>query len=365
MKLQHQTYKLQDVQGRYLPPARIASVLAKWHGFFGTEVRGHSVQGRDIVGLRIGKGDCKILMWSQMHGNESTTTKALLDLIEFLTSSHEQANLILASCTIWVLPVLNPDGAHAYTRTNANDVDLNRDAVDLSQPESIVLRKMFEEVQPDFCFNLHDQRTIFNVGSVRKPATLSFLSPAADKKRSITPARAESMKLIAAMNQSLQQLIPGQVGRYDDSFNINCVGDTFQSLGTPTILFEAGHYEADYQRERTREYVWWALLHAIRLICENKVSDQPLSEYLEIPENSKMYYDILLRNAHLLNGKWDRGVSAGILFKEKLVGEAIQFVPYVADIADLGHKFGHIEIDCSTPEGQEWLNKNTDISGLF
>ena len=57
--------------------------------------------------------------------------------------------------------MLNPDGATLYTRANANAVDLNRDSQDLTQPARRVLRATFERFKPDYCFNLHDQRTIF------------------------------------------------------------------------------------------------------------------------------------------------------------------------------------------------------------
>ena len=55
------------------------------------------------------------------------------------------------------------------------------------------------------------------------------------------------MAIIAELNEMLQEFIPGQVGRYDDGFNINCVGDTLQQLNIPTILFEAGHFPNDYK----------------------------------------------------------------------------------------------------------------------
>jgi hypothetical protein len=44
---------------------------------------------------------------------------------------------------------------------------------------------------------------------------------------------------------SCRKYIPGQVSRFDDGFNINCIGDKFQSH-VPTILFEAGHFQDDY-----------------------------------------------------------------------------------------------------------------------
>jgi murein tripeptide amidase MpaA len=67
--------------------------------------------------------------------------------------------------------MLNPDGADMYTRLNANEVDLNRDSQNLTQPESKVLREIFDLFQPHYCFNLHDQRTILRPV---KPATVSF-----------------------------------------------------------------------------------------------------------------------------------------------------------------------------------------------
>ncbi len=47
--------------------------------------------------------------------------------------------------------MLNPDGAEKWTRTNANDVDLNRDSQNLTQPESQILRKCIEDFKPDLC----------------------------------------------------------------------------------------------------------------------------------------------------------------------------------------------------------------------
>ena len=82
-------------------------------------------------------------MWSQMHGNETTTTKALIDCFNLFESNNEFSNTILNSCTLYIIPILNPDGAEKYTRFNSNSVDLNRDAQNLSQAESKVLNKVF------------------------------------------------------------------------------------------------------------------------------------------------------------------------------------------------------------------------------
>jgi hypothetical protein len=268
-----------------------------------------------------------------------------LDLIEYFKEDDKAQHTILNSCTLKIIPILNPDGAEAYTRVNANKIDLNRDAQDLSQPESLVLRKTFETFKPDFCFNLHDQRTIFGVGKNPKPTTVSFLAPAHDEARGISKTRAISMKLIVAMNQVLQHFIPEQVGRYDDAFNTNCVGDTFQMLNVPTILFEAGHYQNDYQREKTRMYIFYALLASLDCIRKNEIDNYPQQGYFDIPENKKPFFDILIKNVPVDGSSIFEDV--GLLYTEVLKGSSIVFEPKIDKRGNLTKFVGHKTYDCS------------------
>ena len=336
-----------NIQGRYITYGHIAKLLADLPSSFKVERIGNSVHGTPIESVTFGQGSKKIFMWSQMHGNESTTTKAVFDLINLLRTDTKLTEGILSSCTIKVIPMLNPDGAKAYTRVNGDDVDLNRDAQIRSQPESIVLRECYETFKPNFCFNLHDQRTIFNVGATPKPATVSFLAPAQDEKRSISGTRGISMQLISAMSKQLNTMIPGQIGRYDDTFNTNCVGDTFQMLHTPTILFEAGHFPGDYEREITRWYILNALITALKVISDGSISDYKKEDYFDIPKNNKCFYDILIKNVHILDSnKYGEGDAIGILFKEVLENDAIEFVPVIEKTGNLKGYFGHKTFDC-------------------
>jgi hypothetical protein len=195
-----------------------------------------------------------------MHGNESTTTKALFDFFNVIHSNDKLGEKLLQEFTFCFLPMVNPDGAELYTRENANKVDLNRDSVDLSQPESQLLRKTFDDFKPDFCYNLHDQRTIFGAGDDGKVATVSFLAPSYNENRDINEVRTKAMNVIVAMNDELQKHIPNQVGRFDDGFNRNCIGDMFTFLNVPTILFEAGHFQDDYDREYTKIKTFFMIL---------------------------------------------------------------------------------------------------------
>jgi len=336
-------HKEQALLHRYINNNSIKPLLDKLPSAAQVTVIGRSVLKAPIYGIKLGVGAKKVLMWSQMHGNESTTTKAVFDLLNTLLVSQTDVSDILKDCTLYIIPILSPDGAHAYTRINANKVDLNRDAQALTQPESKVLRAVYNSFKPDFCFNLHGQRTIFSAGETNNIATVSFLSPAQDQDCTVTPNRQKSMEVIAAMNKVLQQTIPNQIGVYDDAFNINCVGDTFQSENTPTILFEAGHFKSDYAREETRRYIYASLLSGLNYIAKNNVSGDLYKPYFDIPENGKCFLDIIIRNAKVKGLKTD----VGILFVETLIGGKVEFVPKIVRIENLNSFYGHREINAN------------------
>ena len=45
---------------------------------------GRSIQGRNISMISVGEGETQILLWSQMHGDESTATSSVFDMINYL-----------------------------------------------------------------------------------------------------------------------------------------------------------------------------------------------------------------------------------------------------------------------------------------
>jgi hypothetical protein len=339
-------FKETNLFGRYITLEDIEPLLAKYNTNNQVQIIGQSVLGKPIYKYQLGTGSKRILLWSQMHGNESTTTKALFDFLNLLNSGSELADKMLLEFTFCCLPMLNPDGALLYTRENANKVDLNRDSQALTQPESIVLRRIFESFKPDYCYNLHDQRTIFGVGDkIPKPATVSFLAPSYNEARDINEVRAKAIEVIVAMNTVLQEFIPDQVGRFDDSFNINCIGDTFQSLNVPTILIEAGHFQDDYEREITRKYIFTAFISGFKYICENDIVLNKIEDYLNIPHNKICFYDIIYKNIKI-NYDYNKIITNFALqYKEELIDNQLLFNAYITDIGDLKGFSGHFEYD--------------------
>lgn len=304
---------------------------------------GQSVNGATIYGIKLGAGSHKVLAWSNMHGNETTTTRALL---EFLKMGDLSAHL--KNITLYIIPVLNPDGLDAWTRFNANNIDLNRDAIGLTQPESRVLRKVFEDFKPHYCFNLHDQRTIYGDTNGEQAVQLSFLAPAASEDRAVTAARLKAMAVISRIQTVIEPHCTGIIGRYSDAFNINCVGDYFQSLQVPTVLFEAGHAGEDYYRDEAVQLIVASFIEALSCVStESSLDDErTLQEYLSIPAIAQNFADILIKDMAYGNLKMDIAIQ----YHETLLDDTLYFVPILVGINSDEIKNAHyvIQMDDNT-----------------
>lgn len=306
-------YREETLSGLWIHYEHIKPLIEKLpKTIFSTKIVGHSEKHTPIHTIEVGKGPINILLWSQMHGDESTATKVLFDIFNFITNEYltnKAIGNLLQQCTLTFVPIVNPDGALLYTRENANGLDLNRDAQEFNTKEATVLNSLVTSIKPDFAFNLHDQTSWYNVAGTEKVATLSFLSPAADQSKKLTKSRTAAMRVIASMFASLQEMLPNQMGRYNDAYCANCFGDSVQSMGIPTILIESGYFPGDETRKKTRKFHFIALLSAIFDIATDNLPKY--DAYLDIPLNEKLFYDKRIDN---------------VLYKNKLTSVAIRYI---------------------------------------
>ena len=175
-------YKEPTITHRRFKHSDIQPLIEKHSTAFRTEKLGESVDGRNVSSMDWGKGKTKVMLWSQMHGNESTATMALFDLFNFLEGKgdgfDDLRSELQAQLNLKFIPMINPDGAEAFKRRNSLDIDLNRDAIAQISPEAVILKSARDEFEPDFGFNLHDQQIYYNVVNTPKQATISVLAPA-------------------------------------------------------------------------------------------------------------------------------------------------------------------------------------------
>ncbi len=312
---------------------------------------GESIEGRSLNLLSIGTGETDVLLWSQMHGDESTATMALFDIFNFLNSDDfkVEKEALLKEVTLHFLPMLNPDGAEKFQRRNALGVDVNRDALRLQSPESKTLKKVRDSLDADFGFNLHDQSRYYNAEGTEKPATFSYLAPAYDYEKSINEVRGNAMKLIVLMNNVIQNYAPGQVGRYNDDFEPRAFGDNIQKWGTSTILIESGGYPDDPEKQEIRKLNFVSILAAVFAIADEGYRMVDIAEYENIPQNDSKLYDLklieityeLLGNEYIL----DLGIN-----HSEVPGDTPQeysYRAYVADRGDLSTNYAYNSKDFS------------------
>ncbi len=254
---------------------------------FQLEVVGHSVEGRALYHVSLGTGARHVLLWSQMHGDEPTATTALLDFLEHVRTHRQEPWVarMLGELTLHAVPLLNPDGAERFQRRNAQGIDINRDALALQTPEARALKGLRDRLQPFIGFNLHNQSWRHSVGRTGRPASISLLAAAFDEKRSDNPGRLLAKKVCAVIRDAVEALAPGQVGRYDDSFEVRAFGDNMTRWGTPSVLIETGAWPSRTPDEPLVRLNFVALATALDALATGAAEKADVARYDSIPEN--------------------------------------------------------------------------------
>ena len=333
--------------------AELRELAARSNGMIKESEIGASSEKRSIHMATFGHGEKKILLWSQMHGDESTATLAIVDMLNYLveTEGNEPwCTELLEQTTVYIIPMVNPDGAERFQRQTALGVDMNRDARLLMTPEGILLRGMQRRLGPGFGFNLHDQG-VASVGTTKKVTALALLAPALDDKRTTPPVRLRAMRVGALIARTLSQFIGGHIATYDDAFEPRAFGDGMQSWGTSTLLIESGHWPDDPEKMFVRKLNFIALLTAIRCIGNGSYQDTEMDWYRRLLPNGKMMYDIIIRKVELHDGTglWSGMADIGLMEEpprqNRRPGEISTFV--VQEIGDLSFHGALTEIEAN------------------
>jgi protein MpaA len=128
---------------------------------------GRSVDGRPIVAYEVGDTDSLVreLVVGCIHGNECAGVAIARQL--------ERASP--RGVDLWIVPVLNPDGAARDTRGNAHGVDLNRNfpwrwrplsglfysgTRPLSEPESQIAYRLLRRLRPQVAIWFHQHMNL-------------------------------------------------------------------------------------------------------------------------------------------------------------------------------------------------------------
>ena len=350
----HDTFKEKALTERRFKHKDIFPLLNTAKATFEVTQVGTSTEGRSLNLVKIGTGPTKVLLWSQMHGDEATATMAIFDLFRFFAASNDTfdglRNEILEKTTLYFVPMLNPDGAEAWTRRTALGIDMNRDALRLQTPEGQLLKSLQQSIQPQFAFNLHDQEPRYSAGKTKNLATISFLATAYNEAREINEVRKRSMQLIVSLNRNLQQFIPNQVGRFSDEFEPRAFGDNIQKWGSSLILIESGGYADDPEKQKIRRLNYVALLSGLQSIATEAYAKEAIAEYETIPENGRSLFDLIIRNVTVIKNNKPVLMDIAINRRELAVfnrPEKWYVRGTVEELGDCSVFFGTQEIDAT------------------
>jgi Zinc carboxypeptidase len=322
---------------------RLEAVVAGAPDLFRMEKVGESVEGRALNLIRAGSGSFPVLLWSQMHGDEPTATAALFDIFEFLRRHREDPTVrdILSSLTLYFLPMLNPDGAERFQRRNAQSIDINRDALRLQTPEGRTLKAVRDRFQPRIGFNLHNQAWRTSVGRPPKPASISLLSVAFDEARSGSEGRTLTRKVCAVIRDALEPFASGQIGRYDDEFEVRAFGDNLTLWGTPVVLIETGPWPSSEPDPALVKLNFVAILSALDALATGAVHRAKTERYESLPLNESGELYVIVKNGTVISGAGvppyvaDIGIVATRRIRDVNGKREVQVVTSIDDMGDL------------------------------
>lgn len=347
----YDNYYNRTITTKKFPPAEYNKIMDDHaaSGLLKKELLGSSITGKPLNLYTWGKGKTKLFLWSQMHGDESTASLALLDIYNFLSDTAACKNekaLMSEKLTLYFLPLVNPDGAEQFTRRNDIYIDLNRDAVRLTTPEAKILMETFLRIQPDYAYNLHDQNPRYSVGKSANVAAISFLAPAPDVQKSMTQNRINAVKVIAGMTEVLNKYIPGHTAKYDDEFEPRAFGDNFQKLGAATILIESGGWKDDEDKQFIRKLNYLIMLESFLRISQNKTDETNQTLYEALPFNDTRIFDVVIRNCTYRHKGQTFTIDVAFNRSRRTASSGEHyFVSGVEEMGDLSVFFGHDEID--------------------
>jgi hypothetical protein len=125
------------------------------------EIIGQSVEGRKLYAMMFSssqfgkdKSKIKVLIFAQQHGDEQSGKEGALLLAKELLKPGNR--YLFDNIDFALVPQVNPDGSEANKRRNANNADLNRNHLILTEPETMALHTLFDNYLFEVTMDVHE-----------------------------------------------------------------------------------------------------------------------------------------------------------------------------------------------------------------
>lgn len=217
---------------------------------------GVSMQGRAITAYHFGDSGPAVLYTGAIHGNEAST-KYLMD--RWIQDLDANPSKIPAGKRVIVVPTINPDGFARGTRTNARNVDLNRNFAtgDWQKDIENVNGGAFPGGGGEEPMSELETRAIANFVAQQRPElVISYHSIGGlviSNQRGQAGGRASQYASLSGYRHS-----GGDSGEF--GYSITGTADDYygEKLGVPSILIELGSHS--YHQFERNQAAMWAML---------------------------------------------------------------------------------------------------------
>ena len=217
-------------------------------------------------------GDFKVPVFinGSIHGNEYEGVDAAIRLIETLAyGDSEEVQTILKNVILLVNVVQNPDGRVMGIRRNAKGVDLNRDFITQTQPETRATVRVITEWNPMVFLDLHDDVQPMLIEPCSPPHNPNYEYDLYIQW-ALYQAYAMEAELIANTDET-EALIPFR----DWDFTVEgYTWDDWPPIYTPMYAMYHGAYghtlETPYEDERGVDADYWAVWGALKFVAANR-----------------------------------------------------------------------------------------------
>lgn len=154
-----------EARGRSMPWTTVQEetawldAMTAYTPMFTVETRGLSPEGRPVRLIKAGTGPLTILHVAQQHGEELSGREAIFTTMrQWADSTDPDLADYLSQVTVLFMPSCNPD-THEV-RQNVNGVNLNRDHIQLTQPETQAIHSVIRDYVPDVICDWHEGTNI-------------------------------------------------------------------------------------------------------------------------------------------------------------------------------------------------------------
>jgi hypothetical protein len=96
----------------------------------------------------------RVMLFAQQHGDEPAGKEALAVLLARIAGL--ELDRILSRMDLIIVPQMNPDGGELRQRRTADSIDLNRNHVLLTSPETRGLHNLFDAWWPEVTMDIHE-----------------------------------------------------------------------------------------------------------------------------------------------------------------------------------------------------------------